>query len=289
MAGSILDILGNPAVRDMLGGMIGAKMGQGGRGQASGGGLGGLSDLGAALNGGLGGGRAQQGGAGGGLGDLGALGSVLGSVLGGGRQAQAGGAGGGLGDLGALGGLLRQAMGGGGGFGGRARRSSGRGSTLGMAALGMAAWNFYRKWKAMQAQAPSHALGDFAGGSDADPTAVLMLRAMVYAAKADGQIDQDEAERISEFARQLLPGQDARPLLEAVLKEPADPATLAAQVQSPELAEDLYRLSSLIVEVDTPAERRYLVSLADALNLGGAQTSLDEESATVKRQLGELV
>lgn len=284
MAGSILDILGNPAVRDMLGGMIGAKMGQGGRGQASGG-LGGLSDLGAALNAGLGGGRAQQ--SGGGLGDLGALGSVLGSVLGGGgRQAQAGG---GLGDLGALGGLLRHAMGGGAGFGGNARRSSGRGSTLGMAALGMVAWNFYRKWKAMQAQAPSHALGDFAGGSDADPTAVLMLRAMVYAAKADGQIDRDEAERISEFAQQLLPGQEARPLLEAVLKEPADPATLAAQVQSPELAQDIYRLSSLIVEVDTPAERAYLTKLGQALNLGGSQSALDEESLGVKRQLGELV
>ena len=279
MAGSILDILGNPAVRDMLGGMIGAKMG---RGQSSGG-LGGLSDLGAALNAGLGGGRQASGG---GLGDLGALGSVLGSVLGGGRQAQAGG---GLGDLGALGGLLRHAMGGGAGFGGNARRSSGRGSTLSMAALGMVAWNFYRKWKAMQAKAPSHALGDFSGGSDADPTAVLMLRAMVYAAKADGQIDRDEAERISEFAKQLLPGQDPRPLLEAVLKEPADPATLAAQVQSPELAQDLYRLSSLIVEVDTPAERAYLGRLAQALNLGGDQASLDEESAGVKRQLGELV
>ena len=42
MAGSILDILGNPAVRDMLGGMIGAKMG---RGQSSGG-LGGCCGLG---------------------------------------------------------------------------------------------------------------------------------------------------------------------------------------------------------------------------------------------------
>ena len=67
MGGSILDILGNPAVREVLGGLMGAKGGQGGRGQASGG-LGGLSDLGAALNGGLGGGRAQQGG--GGLGDI---------------------------------------------------------------------------------------------------------------------------------------------------------------------------------------------------------------------------
>ena len=76
---------------------------------------------------------------------------------------------------------------------------------------------------------------------------------------------------------------------QAVMNEPADPRNLAAQVQSPELAQDLYRLSSLIVEVDTPAERQYLVNLANALNLGGAQASLDEESAGVKRQLGELV
>ena len=60
-------------------------------------------------------------------------------------------------------------------------------------------------------------------------------------------------------------------------------------MQSPELAEDIYRLSSLIVEVDTPAERQYLSNLAQALNLGGTQASLDEESSGVKRQLGELV
>lgn len=203
------------------------------------------------------------------------------------RDMTPGGMGGLLG-AGALGALLGQVL------------PKGALRTAGLAGIGAVAWNFYKKWSAQQAASAQqgHAAqsgrsgttaGNSAAGLAVDPTAVLILRAMVFAAKADGRIDDTERTRIATLLSQLYPGQDVSPIVRQLAEETVNPALLARQVRSREQGEDLYRLSCLIIDVDQFMERSYLDGLAQELNLSAsAQKALEQEAAEAKRQLGAM-
>lgn len=164
---------------------------------------------------------------------------------------------------------------------------------------GAVAWNFYKKWsdKKEQGSATQQAAASFGMAQPAaapavpvvganDPTAMLLLRAMIFAARADGHIDATEQERISKMVAQMFPGQDASQLVNSLLNEPINPAVLAAQVCSTEQGEDVYRLSCLIVDIDHFMERSYLDGLAQALHiLPQRKDALELESAQAKQQL----
>jgi len=101
-----------------------------------------------------------------------------------------------------------------------------------------------------------------------DPaTERLVLRAMISAAKADGQIGKEEMQAIAghigtdgvtEAERQFVLDEMTRPL---------DVASLAAEVQSPAVAAEVYLASLLAIDIDTEAERQYLRDLAHAVGL----------------------
>ena len=164
---------------------------------------------------------------------------------------------------------------------------------------GAVAWNFYKKWsdKKEQGAASQQAAASFGMAQPAaapagpvpgvgDPTAMLLLRAMIFAARADGHIDATEQDRISKMVAQMFPGQDASQLVNSLLNEPINPAVLAGQVCSAEQGEDLYRLSCLIVDIDHFMERSYLDGLAQALHiLPQRKDALELESAQAKQQL----
>ena len=115
---------------------------------------------------------------------------------------------------------------------------------------------------------------------------MLMLRAMVYTARADGHIDATEQGRILKLVEQLCPGRDMSDVMNGLMNEPIDPARLASQVRSPEQSDDLYRLSCLIVDVDHFMERSYLDGLASALHLSAERkAALEQEVAQARRQL----
>uniref|UniRef100_UPI00311D63C0 DUF533 domain-containing protein n=1 Tax=Thauera sp. SDU_THAU2 TaxID=3136633 RepID=UPI00311D63C0 len=168
---------------DLLGTVLGA--GGGGRGAAGGG----LADvLGSVLGGGQG---AARGGAGN-------LGDLLGGLLGGGSAGR-GGAGGGLGDV--LGGML-----GGGNRGGASRAGSSNplGGT-GMAILATLAMAALKNWQGSRSAAagltadvaaPSQAEAAMVATMTSPETEQLVLRAMISAAKADGEVDESEIQRI---------------------------------------------------------------------------------------------
>ena len=112
---------------------------------------------------------------------------------------------------------------------------------------GAVAWNFYKKWsdKKEQGAASQQAAASFGMAQPAaapagpvpgvgDPTAMLLLRAMIFAARADGHIDATEQDRISKMVAQMFPGQDASQLVNSLLNEPINPAVLAGQVCSAE-------------------------------------------------------
>jgi uncharacterized membrane protein YebE (DUF533 family) len=98
-------------------------------------------------------------------------------------------------------------------------------------------------------------------------TADLILRAMISAAKADGQIDGAEMQRIVGKLEEAGADQEARQFVLQELQKPLDLQGLIRTVRGPEVAAQLYAASLLAIEVDTAAERDYLRQLANGLGL----------------------
>jgi uncharacterized membrane protein YebE (DUF533 family) len=90
---------------------------------------------------------------------------------------------------------------------------------------------------------------------------------MVAATQADGVVDAEEQRRIlGKLENAGLSGAD-REMLAQRLTRPVDPRDLVRAATTPEAAAQVYAASALAVRVDTTAERRYLDSIAAALNI----------------------
>lgn len=118
--------------------------------------------------------------------------------------------------------------------------------------------------------------------SDAQATgslSLLLARAMIAAAKADGQIDTQESQAILNQINSLdLPAEDKAFLFEEYGR-PLDLQGLAGAVDSPEHAAEVYAASVLMVDPPSAPEQIYLDSLGRAL---GLETGLVQEiQATV--------
>lgn len=155
---------------------------------------------------------------------------------------------------------------------------------------GAVAWNFYQKWSrsgnAQEAGAATAPAQQPANLVPSDAATMLMLRAMVYSARADGHIDAAEQERIMRLVEQTFPGRDMSAVMNGLMAEPLNPSLLAGAVENREQGEDLYRLSCFIVDVDHFMERSYLDALASALNIPAERkTVLEEEAVQAKRKL----
>ena len=154
------------------------------------------------------------------------------------------------------------------------------------------AWNFYQKWSSGRSgqttsssvQVPASVTPCDVVSAAPDATAMLMLRAMVYTARADGHIDAAEQARILKLVDQMFPGKDMSSIMNGLMSEPINPSLLAAEVRSPEQGEDLYRLSCLIVDVDHFMERSYLDGLAAALHISAERKGVLEQEVAQARQ-----
>lgn len=213
---------------------------------------------------------------------------ILGAVLGGGGGAVGAGAAGGLGNLaglaqqflggqqvggltgaqaGGLGALAGALLGGG---GGAAKGALGGGA---MAMLGTLALTALKNYQAGAGAAaapvgqPVTVVPEEVQAVTDPATERLILRAMISAAKADGQIDKQEMQAIAghiggdgvtEAERQFVLDELARPL---------DLHSLAAEVKSPAVAAEVYLASVLAIDIDTEQERQYLRDLARAVGL----------------------
>ncbi|MCB1995526.1 MAG: tellurite resistance TerB family protein, partial [Rhodoferax sp.] len=126
-----------------------------------------------------------------------------------------------------------------------------------VAALGVLAWNVYRDWQAKQGGVPGNAQG--AASANAAPAAFAqlpppaqedhgwtMLKAMIAAARADGHMDERERGLVEAELHQLEAEPALRARVDAELRRPVDPAEVAAGVDTPERAAEVY-LASVIV------------------------------------------
>ncbi len=101
----------------------------------------------------------------------------------------------------------------------------------------------------------------------ADDRANLLVRAMISAANADGNVNAVErATIVQEINKMGLPANAATSLAQDV-NSPLSASDLAKQVDSMAAASEVYLISSLMIDEASPAERQYLVDLAKALGL----------------------
>jgi len=108
------------------------------------------------------------------------------------------------------------------------------------------------------------ASNDTAGAS---ALSLLLARAMIAAAKADGQIDVTESQTILNQINSLdMPAEDKAFLFEEYGR-PLDVPGLTAAVDSPEHAAEVYAASVMMLDPPSPPEQIYLDTLARELGL----------------------
>jgi uncharacterized membrane protein YebE (DUF533 family) len=172
---------------------------------------------------------------------VGGLGALAGAVLGGGGGAVKGALGGGI--LALLGGLAMSAL------RNQTGAASGPDQLAKEAPLGL-----------REPQDPAEDV-------ELERTAQLVLRAMINAAKADGQIDAGEMQRIVGRLEEGGADDEARAFVLDEMQKPEDLDGLIRDVRNREVAVEVYAASLLAIELDTPAERDYLRRLAGGLGL----------------------
>ncbi|WP_299605760.1 DUF533 domain-containing protein [uncultured Tateyamaria sp.] len=225
---------------------------------AAGGGLGGLL-------GGLSGGQAQ-GGAG--------LQNMLGGLMGGAQGA------GSTGGMGGLGGLL-EGLGGAGGQGqglqgmlGGLAGGAGAGGLLGALGGAMAkrpadnGASFGQVLNSNFDQTPEDPIEPTA---DQEAAAALMLRAMIQAAKSDGQLDDAEQEKLMGQLGGDVDAEEAA-FLRTEMQRDVDATALARDVPNG-MGPQVYAMSVLAIDLDSQAEAKYLHGLAQALGMDAASVN----------------
>jgi uncharacterized membrane protein YebE (DUF533 family) len=97
--------------------------------------------------------------------------------------------------------------------------------------------------------------------------AALTVRAMINAAKADGRIDPQEAQRLLSKMQEDGVTEEERQFVLAEMQKPMETDAIVRAVPNEQAAAQIYTASLLGIQVDTDAERRYLQDLAAKLGL----------------------
>jgi len=150
----------------------------------------------------------------------------------------------------------------------------------GAAALGALALKAYQNWQQGRpaSSAPIATQGDLqvtderfrpdamtaVGG---EPFPLVLVRAMIGAAKADGHIDAEEHKQLFERVGTLGLDAEAKAYVFDALSKPVDLNSLAGAAETEEQAAEIYLASRLAIDPDQPAEKSYLEALAHRLKL----------------------
>ncbi|WP_460272189.1 DUF533 domain-containing protein [Celeribacter sp. ULVN23_4] len=105
-------------------------------------------------------------------------------------------------------------------------------------------------------------------GAASEEHAKLMIRAMIMAAKADGEIDAEERTKILDTLGDASPEEIA--FVQAELDAAVDPMALAKDAGTTTAAQ-VYAAALMAISVDTEAEKTFLTGLAQSLMLDPAK------------------
>ena len=97
--------------------------------------------------------------------------------------------------------------------------------------------------------------------------ALILVRAMIAAARSDGRLDAQESQAIYQRIESLGLAPEEQALLVAEMGRPVDMDTIVNSATCTEVAAEIYLASLLAVDIDTPAEKSYLAMLAARMNL----------------------
>jgi len=111
--------------------------------------------------------------------------------------------------------------------------------------------------------------------------AVLLIRAMIAAANADGVIDAQERGQILEKLKTVDLSKEEHQFVVNELLVPQEVQSIVEGVRSPEMAHQVYAASLLAITVDTQAEQQYLSNLAERLGLDAGTIN------SIHQQLGK--
>jgi uncharacterized membrane protein YebE (DUF533 family) len=179
----------------------------------------------------------------------------------------------------------------------RAVRGSGLVNAKTLLAAAGVAWGLFETWQGQQAATAGGSTAPASGppvpvapaasaALEADEAGVpaplaRLLRIMISAARADGELGPAEREHILKEAREV----GAEALVQQELEAPRPLGELVAGVSDPELQQQLYTLAFVIVRADenvTGGERIYLAQLANRLGLDSASVARLESEAAAR-------
>ena len=135
-----------------------------------------------------------------------------------------------------------------------------------LAALGSVAYQAYQNWQGNTGEAPGTHVSELSGTAAASRSLVL-LKATIAAAKADGHIDAAEQVRIEQQLSALTLDRDSQEFFKTELSKPLDVKDVAAGADSPAAAAEIYLISLAVIDNKNPKEAAYLKSLASELKL----------------------
>lgn len=149
----------------------------------------------------------------------------------------------------------------------------------GAAALGALALKAYQNFQQKQvpgrvtltpeqfAQLSPDALPHAQPSADGTPFQLVLIRAMVGAAKADGHVDATEQQRLFGEVERLGLDSEAKAYVFDLLSQNVDMNSITSAVATPEQGAEVYLASRLAIDPDVPAERVFLDALASRLKL----------------------
>jgi uncharacterized membrane protein YebE (DUF533 family) len=153
----------------------------------------------------------------------------------------------------------------------------GYGGAAAVGALAMHAYQAYKRGQAVQSTVPMSvtqventpvaALPHATPATDGAPFELVLVKAMVGAAKADGHIDANEQRRLFSEVERMGLDSEAKAYVFDLLTKPVDLASIANCVATPEQGAELYLASRLAIDPDEPSERAYLDALATRLKI----------------------
>lgn len=113
--------------------------------------------------------------------------------------------------------------------------------------------------------APPHAAAP--APSITNGKALLLIKAMIAAAKADGEIDQAERAHILKALDNQGQGSEAHEFVEAEMAKPLNLFEITSQVTDEITAMQVYTASCMAIDIDTDEERQYLDKLAARIGI----------------------
>ncbi len=117
-----------------------------------------------------------------------------------------------------------------------------------------------------------------------DALGLILVRAMIAVARADGRLDAQESQAIFQKIEELGLDSESQAILVREMGQPVDIDAIVNSAKSPEVAAEIYVASLLAVEVDTVAEKAYLAMLAARLQLPAELVAEIENQVQAQKQ-----